>query len=124
MEWSGSRGRDGYGSIHVGPQTILTHRLAWELAHGPIPDGLCVLHHCDNPPCCNPAHLWLGTPADNAADRDAKGRLYTMNVTHCPAGHAYDADNTYRYPDGRRKCRTCGRAADKARRARYKREAA
>lgn len=51
-----------------------SHRAAWELTHGPVPDGLFVLHRCDNPPCCNPAHLFLGTRGDNNRDARAKGR--------------------------------------------------
>lgn len=50
------------------------HRVAWEAWNGTIPAGMWVLHHCDNPPCCNPAHLYLGTPADNNRDRDERGR--------------------------------------------------
>ena len=69
--WMGTRNRNGYGLLNL---TLCTHRLAWELANGPIPRGLLVLHHCDNPPCCNPDHLFLGTHADNAADRTRKGR--------------------------------------------------
>ncbi len=51
-----------------------THRIAWEEANGPIPEGLHVLHSCDNPPCCNVGHLFLGTAQDNADDKVAKGR--------------------------------------------------
>lgn len=51
-----------------------SHRVAWTISHGPIPDGLWVLHRCDNPPCCNPAHLFLGTVSDNNKDMCAKGR--------------------------------------------------
>jgi hypothetical protein len=73
-EWKGHRIPTGYGQITQRGRRTSTHRRAWELARGPIPEGLCVLHRCDNPPCCNPAHLWLGTQADNSADRDRKGR--------------------------------------------------
>jgi hypothetical protein len=72
--WTGARLPNGYGRVTQQGKQVYTHRLAWELTHGPIPDGLVVCHSCDNPPCCNPAHLWLGTPADNVHDRDAKGR--------------------------------------------------
>jgi hypothetical protein len=67
--WTSTLATGGYGRVLVS-----AHRLAWELAHGPIPDGLLVLHRCDNPPCCNPEHLFLGTVADNMADKTAKGR--------------------------------------------------
>jgi hypothetical protein len=69
--WTGSCTRHGYGKLSA---TEVAHRVAWELTNGPIPSGLCVLHRCDNPPCCNPAHLFLGTRSDNVADMVAKGR--------------------------------------------------
>lgn len=65
---------DGYGCFRAAGRLERAHRVAWTLYVGPISDDLCVLHRCDVPSCVNPAHLFLGTKADNAADRDAKGR--------------------------------------------------
>lgn len=74
MVFNGTRSNQGYGSLRVDGRMLKAHRVAWELARGPVPDGLCVLHRCDNPPCCNVDHLFLGTVAINNADRAAKGR--------------------------------------------------
>ncbi len=76
--WRGATSRRGYGNFGVNGRSTVTSRYAWELTRGPIPKGLCVLHHCDNPPCCNPAHLFLGTRGDNARDMLSKGRHWSQ----------------------------------------------
>ena len=82
-EYAGCRGRGGYGQIRRGGrhggERLRTHRAAWELANGPISDGLCVLHRCDNPACVYEGHLWLGTVVENNHDRDEKKR-----TSHAP----------------------------------------
>lgn len=73
LEWTGATLK-GYGQIGDGDKVLYTHRVAFTLAKGEIPDGLDVLHRCDNPPCCEPDHLFAGTALDNAVDMIAKGR--------------------------------------------------
>ena len=72
--WTGAITGVGYGHIYADGRLAYTHRLAYELTYGPIPEGLFVCHHCDNPPCCRPEHLFLGTAQDNQSDMAAKGR--------------------------------------------------
>lgn len=70
--WTASTLGKGYGAFGLNRRTAMAHRVAYEIEHGPIPDGLCVLHECDNPPCVR--HLFLGTRGDNATDRATKRR--------------------------------------------------
>lgn len=66
--WIGAQVSAGYGAIIVNGKQESAHRIAWMIENGTIPDGLFVLHHCDNPCCCNPSHLFLGTNRDNIQD--------------------------------------------------------
>lgn len=77
--WQGGRNRQGYGKVTLTIdtmryRTVSAHRVAYELRREPIPPGFLVCHHCDNPPCCNPAHLFIGRHIDNSRDMYRKDR--------------------------------------------------
>jgi hypothetical protein len=84
--WTGNRQPNGYGRIQTGGKGsphVGVHRLSYEIHHGPIPEGMVVMHACDTPACVNPAHLSVGTYRDNTADMTAKGRRRGRIILTC-----------------------------------------
>lgn len=106
--WLGAKSGKGYGKVRVGRGRVDVHRLVYALVNGPIPDGLQVLHRCDNPICCRPDHLFLGTQSDNMQDMLAKGRNFHQTR---PERLARGARNgAYTQPECRRRGERNGRA--------------
>lgn len=104
--WTGVKVK-GYGQVRAPHgRRLLAHRYSAMLHFGMFDRRLLVLHHCDTPACVRPDHLYLGTPADNMRDRDARGRNANANKTHCKWGHPYTDENTGRQAAGRY-CRMC-----------------
>lgn len=106
--WTGPRNEDGYGVISYGK----AHRGMWTVTNGDIPPGLCVLHSCDNPPCCNPRHLHLGTNTENVAEREKR----TRPLLRCKRWHNRIVLTEDMVVDARREYRdgsSCKRIADK-----------
>lgn len=93
-EWTGSTNDSGYGTLYRPPNPALLHRRVYEAIFGPIPDDLCVLHRCDNPPCFRPDHLFLGTIGDNNRDMRDKGRHWCLARETCGKGHRWTPDTT------------------------------
>lgn len=122
-QFTGALNHGGYGIVQRGARgegTDRAHRIVYREEVGPIPAGMTIDHLCMNPRCVNPAHLDLVTRAENARRQAAAGRARgggrNRAKTHCPAGHAYDEENTHVHA-GRRHCRACGRERARQRRA-------
>jgi hypothetical protein len=97
-EWGRGRTSAGYGVVYgrgsrAHRNMHYTHRLSYQIHCGPIPTGMQVLHSCDNPGCCNPAHLRLGDDLDNHSECARKGRTFCGRKTHCKRGHELSGDN-------------------------------
>lgn len=117
VETTGRRGTRGYAktAVTVGRRAVYYtpgSRFIFEQTWGvKLQPGQVVRHTCDNPPCVNPMHLMVGTQKDNARDMVERGRSNNQQSakTHCPQGHEYSEENTYRPARGGRMCRTCNR---------------
>ncbi len=90
--WNACANHRGYGQISIGAKMVSAHRASYELYVDKIPEGMHVLHKCDNPPCVNPDHLFLGTNYDNVKDRDSKGRQVSAKGEDNPGAKLKECD--------------------------------
>lgn len=113
--WQGYRGSFGYGMLQIGTKpdgrsvNRNAHRAIWIALYGPLDRKQFVCHKCDNPPCCNPEHMFVGTLTENNRDMATKGRYNHQQRTHCIHGHEFTAENTRIDSRGKRTCRACER---------------
>ncbi len=117
--WTAATDKDGYGLLTISAwesdtdhrRNVRAPRVSWEIHNGPIPEGMWVLHRCDTPPCTNPECLYLGTVAENNADKRTRKRSQKSRWAHCLKGHEFTEANTRIRKDGCRVCRECARLA-------------
>lgn len=127
--WTGCELPKGYGTFSIGRNkngkvvTLYAHRVSYQRYKGSIPNGLLVLHSCDNPSCVNPEHLDVGTPKTNTQDMVSKGRTKGQQQTHCVHGHEYTPENTMATKLQARVCRTCRGGRQRADRKKKRLEA-
>lgn len=107
-------GSSGYGNVNIRGEQIGAHKLAYTIANGPVPPDYDVHHTCPvaNKLCCNPAHL-RAIPKGVHARQPGHVAQINASKTHCPEGHPYDEENTYKTPNGKRQCRTCNKGRRK-----------
>ena len=111
--WPGSVNNKGYGTRTLGGRTQMVHRLAWEAANGPVPQGMELHHTCFNRRCREVSHLALVSHRDNLLASPTTLAAQNAAKTHCVNGHAFDIENTYVWK-GKRYCRACNRARKQA----------
>lgn len=120
IEWDRARTKAGYGVKWVAGRLVYTHRLTWERANGPIPDGRVIRHLCHNRACYRLDHLAVGTHVDNARDTIEAGNFRNGNSGKTECKHGHSLADAYLRKDGNRRCRTCAQteARDRQRRRR------
>ena len=120
--WMKALDDHGYGTFrNLGTnRNVKAHRAAYEEFIGGLSVHVNVLHRCDVPACCNPAHLFLGTQIENMADCSAKKRTRNQKKTHCASNHEFTPDNTVLSKRGLRRCKTCRKRWDAERYIRKK----